>query len=131
MAPNEIRAPRQSRSVTSSSTTTSSAPINSELRSLAMALSMKLAGRSSAGWYWMPRCASCGARVCSRCSSSRVTSSVLAPYWVEVSTSIPGWPPMFASPKRGAAPLAHVCDVADTYRHRAVTRDHGLLERGE
>ena len=50
MALKEMSAPRQSRSVTSSSTITRAAPISSELRSLAMALSMKLAGRSSAGW---------------------------------------------------------------------------------
>ncbi len=50
IAPKDMSAPRQSRSVSSNSTTTSAAPTRSELRSLAMALSMKLAGRSSAGW---------------------------------------------------------------------------------
>ena len=45
---NDTNAPRQSRNVTSSSTTTSTAPISSELRSFAIALSMKLAGLSSA-----------------------------------------------------------------------------------
>src|SRR5256884_968860 len=50
IAPKDMSAPRQSRSVSSNTTTTSAAPTRSELRSLAMALSMKLAGRSSAGW---------------------------------------------------------------------------------
>ena len=108
MALKEMKAPRQSRSVTSNSTTTSTAPIRSELRSLAMALSMKLAGRSSAGWYCTSCCASAGARTSSRCSRSRVTSRVLAPNCVEVSTRIPGRPPMMASPKRGPAP-SRIC----------------------
>ena len=50
MAEKEISAPRQSRSVIKSSATTSTAPIAKEFRSFSMALSMKLAGRSSAGW---------------------------------------------------------------------------------
>ena len=60
---NDTNAPRQSRNVSSSSTTTSTAPISSELRNFAIALSMKLAGRSSAGWYCTPRSASSGASV--------------------------------------------------------------------
>jgi len=49
MALKETSAPRQSRRVKSSSATTSTVPIRSELRSFSIALSMKLAGRSSAG----------------------------------------------------------------------------------
>ena len=47
---NEISAPRQSRKVASSKITTSTAPMSSEARSRVSARSMKLAGRSSAGW---------------------------------------------------------------------------------
>ena len=104
MALKETSAPRQSRSVTSKSATTSTVPMRSELRSFSMALSMKLAGRSSAGWYSTPCLASAGASASSRSSSARVTSSVFAPNCVEVSMRIPGLPAISASPKRGAAP---------------------------
>ncbi len=50
MEENEISAPRQSRNAASSSITTSTAPIRSDARRPISALSMKLAGRSSAGW---------------------------------------------------------------------------------
>ena len=49
MALNETSAPRQSRNTIKRRATTSTAPMNSELRSFSIALSMKLAGRSSAG----------------------------------------------------------------------------------
>ncbi len=45
----DTNAPRQSRSATNRSVTTSTAPMANELRSFSMALSMKLAGRSRAG----------------------------------------------------------------------------------
>ena len=104
MALKETSAPRQSRSVTSNSVTTSTVPIRSELRSFSIALSMKLAGRSSAGWYSTPCLARAGASASSRSSSARVTSSVFAPNCVEVSMRIPGLPAISASPKRGSAP---------------------------
>ena len=90
MALKETSAPRQSRSMISSSATTSTAPMASELRSFSIALSMKLAGRSSAGWYSTPSLASAGAIASSRSSSARVTSSVFAPNCVEVSIRMPG-----------------------------------------
>ncbi len=104
----ETNAPRQSRKVISRSATTSTAPMASELRSFSMALSMKLAGRSSAGWYCTPCLASAGASASSLCSSARVTSRVLAPNWVDVSMRMPGLPPIKASPKRGSAPSRNV-----------------------
>ena len=67
---NEISAPRQSRNVTSSSPTTSTAPTSSELRSFAIALSMKLAGLRSAAWYCTPCAASAGASAARRFSSA-------------------------------------------------------------
>src|SRR5258707_231297 len=86
----DTNAPRQSRKVINKSATTSTAPIAREFRSFSIALSMKLAGRSSAGWYCTPCLASAGASASSLSSSARVTSRVLAPNWVEVSMRMPG-----------------------------------------
>ena len=104
IALNETSAPRQSRNMINRSATTSTAPMSSELRSFSIALSMKLAGRSSAGWYSTPCLASAGAIASSLSSRARVTSRVLAPNCVEVSMRMPGFPAIKASPKRGSAP---------------------------
>ena len=63
----ETSAPRQSRNVTQQQRNDQHRADGSELRSFSIALSMKLAGRSSAGWYIDSLLASAGASASSRC----------------------------------------------------------------
>ena len=126
---NDTSAPRQSRSVTSSSATTSTAPISSELRSFSIALSMKLAGRSSAGWYSTPCFFSDGASASRRASSARVTSSVFAPNCVEVSTRMPGSVADHRVAETRLGAVADRRDIAEAHRHAVARRRSRLRQR--
>src|SRR6266436_972221 len=121
---NEISAPRQSRSVTSSSATTSAAPTRSELRSFAIALSMKLAGLRSAGWYCTP-CAASGEAVLERVGHLEGIGAKLGRGLHEYARAPADH--RIAEARRRA--VQHRGDIADAQRHARARRDQRLGER--
>ena len=102
MAASEMAAVRRLNRNKPSTITTSAPPINSEFRTLPVAVAMKLAGRNRSACKVTCCPASPDSRPESACSMRRVTSKVLAWYCSEITSCTLGLPLMDAAPIGGS-----------------------------
>jgi len=104
IAVSELNAVRRLNRKANSTTATSAAPSSSEWSMLRIEASMKFAGRKMRSCNTTPSAAIAGFISASAFSSPSVTSSVLAPYWLETISTTPGSPSIAASPTFGSGP---------------------------